>query len=127
MTIGCIFLHLRITHIPAGFSLWIKPNNTLRLLVNLMKNFYLRVTIVVSAITKNYDTGFLINILQATIFEIKGAVASPYQFITTDSVKNFLRVALYLDVPIENDSIAPVINYLKDDVNQILNTLTWNE
>ena len=64
---------------------------------------------------------------QATIFEIKGAVASPYQLITTDSVKNFLRVALYLDVPIENDSIAPVINYLKDDVNQILNTLTWNE
>lgn len=64
---------------------------------------------------------------RATIFEIKGAVASPYQFITTDSVKNFLRVALYLDIPIENDSIAPVINYLKDDVNQILNTLTWNE
>ena len=64
---------------------------------------------------------------QATIFEIKGAVASPYQFITTDSIKNFLRVALYLDVPIENDSIAPVINYLKDDVNQILNTLTWND
>tara|TARA_Y100000996_G_scaffold414072_1_gene403969 strand:+ start:1479 stop:2057 length:579 start_codon:yes stop_codon:yes gene_type:complete len=64
---------------------------------------------------------------QATIFEIKGSVASPYQFITTDSVKNFLRAALYLDMPIENDSIAPVINYLKDDVNQILNTLTWND
>ena len=62
---------------------------------------------------------------QAIIFEIKGAVASPYQFITTDSTKNFLRAALYLDMPIENDSISPVINYLKEDVNQILNTLTW--
>jgi len=64
---------------------------------------------------------------QGIIFEIKGAVASPYQFITTDSTKNFLRAALYLDVPIENDSIFPVINYLKEDVNQILNTLTWHD
>ncbi len=64
---------------------------------------------------------------QAIIFEIKGEVASPYQFITTDSTKNFLRAALYLDMPIENDSITPIINYLKDDVNQILNTLTWYE
>ena len=62
----------------------------------------------------------------AILFEIKGEVASPYQFITTDSTRNFLRAALYLDNPAANDSIMPVIEYLKNDVNHILNTLVWD-
>ena len=62
----------------------------------------------------------------AVLFEIKGEVASPYQFITTDSTRNFLRAALYLDNPAANDSIMPVIEYLKNDVNHILNTLVWD-
>ena len=62
----------------------------------------------------------------AVLFEIKGEVASPYQFITTDSTRNFLRAALYLDNPVANDSIMPVIEYLKNDVNHILNTLVWD-
>ena len=62
----------------------------------------------------------------AVLFEINGEVASPYQFITTDSSKNFLRAALYLDNPVANDSIMPIVEYLKNDVNHILNTLVWN-
>ena len=63
----------------------------------------------------------------AVLFEINGEVASPYQFITTDSTRNFLRAALYLDNPAANDSIMPVIEYLKNDVNHILNTLIWDD
>ena len=43
-----------------------------------------------------------------------------------DSTRNFLRAALYLDNPVANDSIMPVIEYLKNDVNHILNTLVWD-
>ena len=66
------------------------------------------------------------NKTHAVLFEVNGEVASPYQFITTDSTRNFLRAALYLDNPVANDSIMPVIEYLKNDVNHILNTLVWD-
>ena len=66
------------------------------------------------------------NKTHAVLFEINGEVASPYQFITTDSTRNFLRAALYLDNPAANDSIIPVVEYLKNDVNHILNTLVWD-
>ena len=66
------------------------------------------------------------NKTEAVLFEINGEVASPYQFITTDSTSSFLRAALYLDNATVNDSIMPVIEYLKNDVNHILNTLVWD-
>ena len=58
---------------------------------------------------------------------IKGEVASPFQFITTDSSKNFLRAALYFEKPIKGDSLSPIVDYLKKDMLHVLNTLQWNE
>ena len=63
----------------------------------------------------------------AVLIDIKGEVPSPFQFITTDSSKNFLRAALYFERPIKGDSISPVVDYLKKDMIHILNTLQWNE
>ena len=64
---------------------------------------------------------------EATIINIEGEVPSPYQFIITDSSNNFLRAALYFEKPITNDSISPVVEYIKKDMIHILNTLRWNE
>ena len=61
----------------------------------------------------------------AVIFKIEGDVPSPYQFYTTDSVDHFLRGAIYLSTASENDSLAPVIDYIKKDMLQLLNTLKW--
>ena len=68
-----------------------------------------------------------VNGKHAVLIDIKGEVASPFQFITTDSSKNFLRAALYFERPIKGDSISPVVDYLKKDMIHILNTLQWNE
>ncbi|MFT7159779.1 MAG: gliding motility-associated lipoprotein GldD [Bacteroidia bacterium] len=64
---------------------------------------------------------------QATIMELSGEVPSPFQFHLTDSVNHFLRGALYFKTATKNDSLAPVINYVKNDMIRLLNTLEWND
>jgi len=62
------------------------------------------------------------------IYEIKGnTVACPYQFWVTDSLKHFVRGALYFDGKPNNDSLAPVIKYIKTDVLHIINTFSWKK
>lgn len=60
------------------------------------------------------------------LFHIKGQdVASSVQFFVTDSVENFLRGSLYFSVVPNNDSLAPVIDFLRQDVRHLLHTLQW--
>jgi gliding motility-associated lipoprotein GldD len=59
------------------------------------------------------------------VFDIEGPVASTYQFFLTDSTKHFLRGALYFETQARPDSLAPVIDFMKDDVNTLVSTLRW--
>lgn len=63
--------------------------------------------------------------LTASISVLSGEVPSQVQFITTDSTEHFLRGALYFKTATHNDSLAPVINYIKVDIVHLLNTLQW--
>jgi len=63
--------------------------------------------------------------LRASVFELQGEVPSQFQFYTTDSSKHFLRGALYFRTATANDSLAPVIEYVKADMIQMLNTLRY--
>ncbi len=59
-------------------------------------------------------------------YEISGpGVASPYQFYLTDSMKHFLRGALYFNTPPNNDSLAPVIDFIQEDVEHMISSLRW--
>ena len=51
--------------------------------------------------------------------------ASPYQFYLTDSTKHFIRGALYFNTIPNNDSLAPVIEFLKEDINHLIETFEW--
>jgi gliding motility-associated lipoprotein GldD len=59
------------------------------------------------------------------IFAIEGATASSYQFFVTDSTTNFLRGALYFNTPSRPDSIAPVLDFMRQDINKMVETLRW--
>lgn len=60
------------------------------------------------------------------IYDIRGSgAASPYQFYVTDSTGHFLRGALYFSVLPNNDSLAPVIDFIKADVLHLLESLEW--
>ncbi|MDZ7742430.1 MAG: gliding motility lipoprotein GldD [Bacteroidota bacterium] len=59
-------------------------------------------------------------------YKIEGlGAASPYQFFVTDSAKHFIRGALYFNVKPNNDSLAPVIDFIREDIDHIIQTLEW--
>lgn len=62
----------------------------------------------------------------AVIEEIEGEVPSQFQFTITDSTENFMRGALYFNTKVQNDSLAPAIEYVKKDIIHMINTLEWN-
>ena len=61
-----------------------------------------------------------------TIFELEGEVPSQLQFYVTDSSKHFLRGAVYFRTATKNDSLAPVIRYMKEDVLHLIETLSFD-
>ena len=63
----------------------------------------------------------------AVIAELQGEVPSQMQFTVTDSVSNFLRGALYFETKVNNDSLAPAIEYMKKDIMHLINTLEWTK
>ena len=52
-------------------------------------------------------------------------VASSLQFYLTDSINHFLRGSLYFNVKTNNDSLAPVIDFITDDARHLIETLEW--
>jgi len=51
--------------------------------------------------------------------------ASSCQFFVTDSSSKFLRGALYFNVAPNNDSLSPVISFIRDDIRHMLKTFRW--
>ncbi len=65
------------------------------------------------------------NGISGMAYEWGGASASVYQFIATDSVRNFLRGALYFNVTPNADSLKPAIEFLQKDVEHLMQTLEF--
>jgi gliding motility-associated lipoprotein GldD len=61
----------------------------------------------------------------AVIAEIAGEVPSQFQFTMTDSSKNFLRGALYFNTKVQNDSLAPAIDFMKKETLHFINSIEW--
>jgi gliding motility-associated lipoprotein GldD len=58
-------------------------------------------------------------------YTIDGNAASAVQFYVTDSVHHYLRGALYFNESPQFDSIQPVLNFVKKDVDVLIKTLRW--
>ncbi|HNX43156.1 MAG TPA: gliding motility lipoprotein GldD [Bacteroidales bacterium] len=66
------------------------------------------------------------NNVYGVCYEISGVgAASPYQFYLTDSTRNFLRGALYFTTVPNNDSLSPVIDFVKQDIAHLISTFRW--
>ena len=64
--------------------------------------------------------------VHAVKWHLKGKnVASTYQFYATDSVHHFLRGALFINHAPNNDSLAPVLDYMQTDLDHLIETLRW--
>ena len=63
----------------------------------------------------------------AVVAELTGEVPTQFQFFVTDSTSHFLRGALYFNTALKNDSLAPVIEYIKIDLAHLINTVTFEK
>lgn len=59
------------------------------------------------------------------LYDIKGNTASALQFYLTDSSRHFFRGALYFSVHPNKDSLAPVIDYFREDILHLIETFEW--
>ena len=59
-------------------------------------------------------------------FDIEGDVASPFQFFVSDSSNHFLRGSLYVKAKASSDSLAPIYQFLREDILEVLETLEWD-
>jgi gliding motility-associated lipoprotein GldD len=65
--------------------------------------------------------------IYGVLFLIEGECASPVQFMLTDSASNFFRGALYHKYSANADSLAPVTEYIKEDVIELIQSFYWKE
>ncbi len=65
------------------------------------------------------------NGLEGIYFKVGGNTATANQFLVTDSVKHFLRGALYFDATPNEDSLRVVNDFIKEDMKHLINTLRW--
>lgn len=59
------------------------------------------------------------------VYEIDGNAASSVQFFVTDSIKHYVRGALYFNVEPNKDSLAPVIKFIKEDITVMIESFEW--
>jgi gliding motility-associated lipoprotein GldD len=61
------------------------------------------------------------------IYDISGNTASSMQFFLTDSSNHFLRGSLYFNVAPNIDSLQIVVDFLKKDIHQMINSFKWKK
>lgn len=59
------------------------------------------------------------------VYDLGGAVASPIQIYLTDSTTHFLRGSLYFNARPNPDSINPVLDFIRQDLDHLVNELEW--
>ncbi len=65
------------------------------------------------------------NHVSGLFYNVGGNAATNYLFYATDSVKNFIWGSLYFDVTPNADSLKPVNEFIKKDMDHLLETLKW--
>jgi gliding motility-associated lipoprotein GldD len=59
------------------------------------------------------------------LYDLKGNTASAVEFYVTDSISHYLRGSLYFDAEPNADSLAPVIDFFREDITHLIETLKW--
>jgi len=65
------------------------------------------------------------NGVEGIYFSLGGNTATANQFFLTDSTRHFLRGALYFNAAPNADSLSIVNEFLKKDLQHLINTLQW--
>ena len=61
------------------------------------------------------------------LYDLKGNTATSVQFFLTDSTRHFFRGSLYFFAEPNQDSLAPVTDFFREDIIHIIETLKWKD
>lgn len=65
--------------------------------------------------------------IEGFVFAIEGPAATPFQFYLTDQKQHFFRASLYFDTKVRPDSIAPIYEFVREDLMKIIETFEWTD
>jgi gliding motility-associated lipoprotein GldD len=60
-------------------------------------------------------------------YQVNGNAATNTQFYVTDSTKNFVTGSVYFYAKPNFDSIMPAASYIKNDVQNLMESLKWKK
>lgn len=63
--------------------------------------------------------------ISGLLFKLGGNAATQRQFFMTDTSKNFIRGALYFYATPNADSVKPVVDFLQEDIDHLINSFHW--
>ena len=66
------------------------------------------------------------NGISGVFFKVGGNAATASQFFLSDTTKNFIRGALYFDATPNADSLRPVQEFLRKDLEHLISTFEFN-
>lgn len=102
-----------------------KPvKNNLRMLLRDAQEFLFRHSRVASAIPAQ-EYADATRKMYGVCYELHGDVASPIQFVLTDSIQHFFRASVYCNAAPNQDSLAPIYDYLREDIKVMIESMTW--
>jgi gliding motility-associated lipoprotein GldD len=65
------------------------------------------------------------NKVYGILYDLKGNTASAVEFYVTDSISHYLRGSLYFAAEPNADSLAPVVEFFREDILHLIETLKW--
>lgn len=101
----------------------VDPNNKPEVLLN--EAFELTQRHIIKAYSIDESLIQIPNGQVASVSELEGEVPTQFQFFTSDSTNNFFRGALYFNTATQNDSLSPIIEFIKVDIIEMLNSFEW--
>ncbi len=87
-----------------------------------VKNHVIKADAIDEQIINNKDSK-----VYGILYDLKGNTATAVQFYVTDSIKHYLRGSLYFESEPNGDSLAPVIDFFRDDIIHLIETLEWEK
>lgn len=61
------------------------------------------------------------------LYEVYGNVGTPAQFFFSDSTGNHVvMTSFYFNTALKNDSLQPIINYMKGELKHMMSSIQWN-
>lgn len=61
------------------------------------------------------------------LYELEGDVPTVFQYAITDTTHNYFRAALYVPYANKNDSISPILDYVRTDMMHMLETFRFRD